>query len=152
MAFNDVPLGDAGRNYYQQQFGSRVQNIRKSGAAPTSAKPGCLGGGGMAGGGCIAVLIVVRIIIAVAVGTGGSSYNNSYDNNYNDTDTPAIEWTNDDRPDPPMTPDQANPWKPAEVDPPRFPPEDPIFKPDPPLIPDPDPLVPMPDPDPKGDK
>lgn len=156
MAFNDVPLGDAGRNYYQQQFGSRVQNIRKYGAAPTSAKSGCLGTGGMAGGGFVALLVAVRIIIAIAVGMGGSSYdsgNNYSTPSFND-DPPPPDWNNDLKVDPPPFQND-RPWaNPDWQDRPIFPPVDPnppIFVPDdPPRIPDPPIFVP--DDGPKDDK
>ena len=107
MALDDVPLNDAGRDYYNRQFGSRVQNIRKYGATPpTARKAGCLG----AGGGIFAVVVVIRIIAAVAW-VGSSSYNNSY--NYDPPNItipdppPQIDWKNDIPVDPPVDPNGA---------------------------------------------
>lgn len=152
MAFNDVPLGDAGRNYYQQQFGSRVQNIRKVGAAPATRNSGC----GMVGGGAVALLVLIRIIIAVAVGMGGSSYNSG--SNYSapsvNYDPPQqIDWNNDLKVDPPVRDER--PWaNPDWQNPPVFPPVDPnppiVLPDDPPRFPD----LPIfvPDDGPKEDK
>jgi hypothetical protein len=84
MALNDGSLQDAGRNYYESQFGGRVQNIRKYGATPPSSSRGCLGAG--AGGGVVALLVVIRIIIALAVGS------QSYDSSYNTYTPPPINY------------------------------------------------------------
>lgn len=108
MAFNDGSLQDAGRNYYEGQFGDRVRNVRKAGAAPaTSSGRGCLGAG--AGGG-VALLVLIRIIVALAVGVGSHSYDSDY-NGYTPTpitiDPPQqVEFNND----PPL-------WQPNRDDP-----------------------------------
>jgi hypothetical protein len=69
MALNDVPLNDAGRDYYARQFGSRIQSVRKQGATPprSSASPGCARvGGGIAVG-------VICLIVRLFFGFGSSS-------------------------------------------------------------------------------
>jgi hypothetical protein len=97
MALEDVPLEDAGGDYYDRKFSGRVRDIRKSGAASTrKSRSGA--NGWAAGGGVVAVLVVIRIIIAIAVGVSGSS-SSSY-NNYNSYQTPTtpatapIDWNN----------------------------------------------------------
>jgi hypothetical protein len=73
MALNDVPLNDAGRDYYARQFGSRIQSVRKHGAAPptSSVNPGCArAGGGVAVG-------VICLIVRLLIGFGSSSSSTS---------------------------------------------------------------------------
>ena len=171
MAFNDVPLNDAGRDYYNRQFGDRVQNIRKYGAAPPTARgSGCLGTGGAAGGGIFAIIVVIRIIAAVAW-VGSSNYDSSY-NNYNSyeapnvtiPDPPPADFRDQFHADPPFDPNGFNPnpglGQPDQpifvppFDPPVVQPDDPLVRPDPPAVPVPDPNPPaVPGDDkPDGDK
>ena len=165
MALNDVPLNDAGRDYYNQQFGARVQNIRKYGATPPSPRnAGCLGTGGAAGGGLFAIIVVIRIIAAVAW-VGSSSYDS--DSNYNNYTPPTftvpdpppqVDWQNNLPVDPPKDPNGPN-WNPplGQPDQPPFilppldppvvaPPDDPPVAPDPPLIVPPNDPPAVPDP------
>ena len=119
MALNNLPLNDAGGDYYARQFGNRIQNIRKYGATPpTQRKAGCLGSGGAVGGGIFAVIVLIRIIAAVAwIGSSNS------DSNYNTYDPPnitipdpppPIDWQNNVQVDPPMDPNCAE-WQSAVV-------------------------------------
>ncbi len=163
MALNNLPLNDAGGDYYARQFGNRIQNIRKYGATPpTQRKAGCLGSGGAVGGGIFAVIVLIRIIAAVAwIGSSNS------DSNYNTYDPPnitipdpppPIDWQNNVQVDPPMDPNapNGNPplWQPGQpiilppLDPPPAQPDDPLIRPDPPgvIVPDQPPAVPDPNP------
>ena len=89
MAHNNLPLEDAGRDYYARQFDDRVRNIRKSGAAAPAGKSGGFASRGAIGGGVIAVLVLVRVIFAVIAGVSESSSDSSY-NNYNYTPQPIM--------------------------------------------------------------
>jgi hypothetical protein len=69
-------LNDAGRNYYEEQFGGRIRQITKRGAAPAARTPnpdagGCLSGVGRVGG----TVIVIAVITAIRL---GSRSNHSY--------------------------------------------------------------------------
>ena len=107
MALNDVPLEDAGRDYYAQQFGNRIQNIRKYGATPPSPRnSGCLGTGGAAGGGIRRDDRRHPHHRAVAVGVGSSSYDNSYNylrpaDDHHPDPPPQVDWKNNLQVDPP---------------------------------------------------
>jgi hypothetical protein len=92
MALDDVPLEDAGRDYYAKQFGDRVRNIRKYGAAPPSRNPGGRGSRWGAVGGVVALLFVIRIIVAAVTAVSAPSPS-SY-NNYNSYQPPT-RWNND---------------------------------------------------------
>ncbi|HBI46948.1 MAG TPA: hypothetical protein DDY78_29460 [Planctomycetales bacterium] len=139
MALDDVPLEDAGRDYYDRQFSGRVRNIRKYGSAPPPRKSRSGASGWAAGGGVVAVLVVIRIIIAVAVGVGTSS-SSSY-NNYNSYQTPTmpsnppIDWNNNVQVEP-------RPWQIQPGDLPDFQQDERLFPPIPPVVFDPDPLPP----------
>jgi hypothetical protein len=141
MALDDVPLEDAGRDYYDRQFSGRVRNIRKYGAAPPARKSRSGATGWAAGGSVVALLVVIRIIIAVVVGVGGSS-SSSY--NYNSYQTPTmpsnppIDWNNNIQVEP-------QPWQVQPRALPDFQQEERMFPPVPPVILDPDlppPVVP----------
>ena len=86
MALNDVPLEDAGGDYYARQFNSRVRNIRKHGKAPPSRNSGGRANGWAAGAGVVALLVAIRIIVAVVFAVNGSS---SSDYNTHDSYQPA---------------------------------------------------------------
>ena len=170
MALSDGSLNDAGRDYYDRQFGNRVQNIRKYGAAPPTARgAGCLGTGGAAGGGIFAIIVVIRIIAAVAW-VGSSSYDSGY-NNYNyepptpitiPDPQPAVDFRDQLHIDPPLDPNGLNgdpaAWQPGQpifvppLDPPVAQPDDPLIRPDPPALPDPNPPAMPADDKPDGDK
>jgi hypothetical protein len=92
MALGDVPLEDAGRDYYAKQFDGRVRNIRKYGAAPPSRNPGGRSSRWGAVGGVVALLFVIRIIVA-AITAANAPSPSSY-NNYNSYQPPA-RWNND---------------------------------------------------------
>jgi hypothetical protein len=138
MALDDVPLEDAGRDYYDRQFSGRVRNIRKSGAAPPARKSRSGATGWAAGGSVVALLVVIRIIIAVVVGVGGSS-SSSY--NYNSYQTPTmpsnppIDWNNNIQVEP-------QPWQVQPRDLPDFQQDERMIPPIPPVIFDPEPLPP----------
>lgn len=165
MALNDGSLNDAGRDYYNQQFGNRVQNIRKYGATPPTARgSGCLGTGGAAGGGIFAIIVVIRIIAAVAW-VGSSNYDSGYNNyetpNITIPDPPPVNWQDNIQVDPPVDPNVLNPnppWQPDQpiilppLDPPVVQPDDPLIRPDPPVILDPNPPAIPGDDKPDGDK
>jgi hypothetical protein len=161
MALDDVPLEDAGRDYYDRQFSGRVRNIRKSGAAP-ARKSGSGATGWAAGGGVVAVLVVIRIIIAVVVGVSTSSSSNY--NNYNNYQTPTMpsnppfDWNQggqggageDHTPTMPANPpidwnnnmqEEPQPWQVQPQAVPDFQ-QDELFPPIPPVVFDPDPLPP----------
>jgi hypothetical protein len=72
MALNDVPLNDAGRDYYARQFGSRIQSVRKRGAAPptSSTNPGCARAG--VGVGVGVICLIARLLIGF--GPSSSTY------------------------------------------------------------------------------
>ncbi len=90
MALNNGGLEDAGREYYDKQFGARIGNIRKPGATPPASGGGRKGGtGGAIGGGVIALLVLGRIILGCA-GSGSSSYNSTYTPTYNYTPPPPV--------------------------------------------------------------
>jgi len=98
MALDDVPLEDAGRDYYARQFDSRVRNIRKYGKAPPSRNSGSRANGWAAGAGVVALLVVIRIIVAVVFAVNGSSSSdyNIYDS-YQSPPAPnpaPMEWNN----------------------------------------------------------
>jgi hypothetical protein len=142
MALDDVPLEDAGRDYYDRQFSGRVRNIRKYGAAVPARKSRSGASGWAAGGGVVAVLVVVRIIIAVAVGVGTSS-SSSYNNyNYNSYQSPTmplnapIDWNNNIQVEP-------QPWQVLPRDVPDFQQDERLFPPIPPAVFDPDPPPPV---------
>ena len=78
MAFDDVPLEDAGRDYYAKQFGDRVRNIRKYGTAPPSRNSNGRGSGWAVAAVVFAVLVVIRVIITV-MAAGGDSGSRNYD-------------------------------------------------------------------------
>ncbi len=93
MAFNNDQLGDAGRDYYAQQFDGRIKNIRKPGAAPPSGSRGSRGKGGAIGGGVLAVFVLIRIFAACAgAGNSSSSYNSGPSSSYDFTPPPAVEF------------------------------------------------------------
>lgn len=126
MALDDVPLEDAGRDYYARQFDGRVRNIRKYGKTPARNS-----GGWVAGGGVVAVLIVVRIIMAVVFAVGDSSSSSYNYNNYAPT-TPSdrpIEWNNNIQM-------EQQPWQIQQADIPEFDARRERAFPDPPAIPD----------------
>jgi hypothetical protein len=124
MALDDVPLEDAGRDYYARQFDSRVRNIRKYGKAPAARNSGGRANGWAAGGGVVALLIVIRIIVAVVFAVNDSS-SSSY-NNYNSYQAPSMpsNWNNNIQVEP-------QPWQvePA-ADIPEFQGQEPRFLPD----------------------
>ncbi len=141
MAFDNDQLGDAGRDYYAQQFDGRIKNIRKPGAAPPSGSRGSRGKGGAIGGGVLAVFVLIRIFAACAgAGSSNSSYNSGPSSSYDFTPPPAVEF--------PPPPDQ-----PVLVDPPAWPPPDqPVVDPNLPIvIPQPDPPPFIDDPKPPDD-
>jgi hypothetical protein len=143
MALDDVPLEDAGRDYYARKFGDRVQNVRKYGAPPRNT--GGRGSGWAAGAGVVALLVVIRIVIAVVVGVGGSdsSSYNSYSPN-EAYDPPPIDWNQGGA----SQPWQDQPLNRLIMDPPDGQPEDPAVPPglldnvdpdqQPPVVPDDD--------------
>jgi hypothetical protein len=94
MALDDVPLADAGRDYYARQFDSRVRNIRKGGKL-TARKSGRVNGWA-AGVGVVAVLIGLRIVIALIVAASQSS-GNDY-NNYDDSQAAPVPFVNQPKP------------------------------------------------------
>jgi hypothetical protein len=64
------------RNYYDDQFNDRINQIAKPGATPPSGGSGSSGGGGWSlkgglGGGAVLVFIVIRLVLAA--GRLGSS-------------------------------------------------------------------------------
>lgn len=144
MALDDVPLEDAGRDYYDRQFSGRVRNIRKYGAAPPARKSRSGATGWAAGGSVVALLVVIRIIIAVVVGVGGSS-SSSY-NNYNSYQTPTmpsnppIDWNNISGGTAIQV--EPQPWQVQPRDLPDFQQDERLFPPIPPVDFDPDPLPP----------
>jgi hypothetical protein len=139
MALDDVPLEDAGRDYYARQFGNRVRNIRKYGATPPSRNPGGRTNRLGAVGGVVALLFVIGIIVAAVTGVSGPS-SSSY-NNYNSYQSPTmpstapIDWNGNMQGEP-------HPWQVQPRDLPDFQPDVPVFPPDPPVIFDPNPLPP----------
>src|SRR5262249_61745426 len=65
------PMSQDSRNYYDDQFNDRINQIAKPGAAPPrSSGSGSWGGGwglkGGLGGGAVGVFIVIRLVIAAA--------------------------------------------------------------------------------------
>jgi hypothetical protein len=138
MALDDVPLEDAGREYYAKQFDDRVRNIRKSGPSRSN---GGRATGWAAGGGVVAALIAIRVIIAivVAVSNSGSSDYNRYHGYQSPTQpiTAPIDWNDN------MT-GEPRPWQIQQPDAADLPPDIPrpddgprIFDPDlPPGAPD----------------
>jgi hypothetical protein len=95
MSNDDVPLGEAGRDHYARQFGSRIQKIRQDGAPPRSpaGNAGC-GRIGI-GAGVGAVFLIIRLV----VGFGGSSRTS----NYNTYTPPSY-----------TPPPQQAPWQPPD--------------------------------------
>jgi hypothetical protein len=137
MAFDDVPLEDAGRDYYAKQFGGRIRNIRKYGnTAPRKANAG---GGWKAVAGVVGALVVVRIVIAVIVALTqwGSSDFDGYQPQP-PASPAAMQW-NDDRMGEPR------PWQMQRQDDADLPPELPLFRPNDPANLDPGPPVAPPD-------
>jgi hypothetical protein len=73
------PMSQDSRNYYDDQFNDRINQIAKPGAAPPrSSGSGSSGGGwglkGGLGGGAVVVFIVIRLVIAAArVGSSSST-------------------------------------------------------------------------------
>ena len=71
MALNNGGLEDAGREYYDKQFGARIGDIRKPGAAP---RPTASGGNGKKAGGAIGgVVVAVFVLIKIFAACGGDS-------------------------------------------------------------------------------
>jgi len=69
-------MSQESRNYYDDQFNDRINQIAKPGGAPPSGGSGSSGGGGWGlkgglGGGAVLVFIVIRLVIAA--GRLGSS-------------------------------------------------------------------------------
>jgi hypothetical protein len=130
MALNDVPLEDAGGDYYARQFDSRVRNIRKYGKAPPARNSGGRANGWAAGAGVVALLVVIRIIVAVS-GSNSSNYN-TYDSYQPATPNSApMEWNDN------IQVEQQQPWKLVPDEPRNFQPDEPLFRLDPPVVPDP---------------
>jgi hypothetical protein len=63
---NDVPLGEGSRRYYEQQFGSRINQIKKGGSAPQRDNSSPNWGGRAGCGGILAVIFLVRLILIFA--------------------------------------------------------------------------------------
>jgi hypothetical protein len=127
MALNDVPLEDAGGDYYARQFDSRVRNIRKYGKAPPARNSGSRANGWAAGAGVVALLVVIRIIVAVVFAVSGSSSSdyNTYDS-YQSPATPnsaPMEWNNNIQV-------EQQPWQVPPADIPEFQPHERMFPPD----------------------
>ncbi len=117
MALGDVPLEDAGRDYYAQKFDNRVRNIRKYGNARSRSTGGRVNG--WAGGaGVAAVLIGIRMMMLVV---GGSQSSSTDYNNYRGYQAPTMpgDWDNNIQAEP-------QPW--------QVQPDEPKFRPDPPVI------------------
>jgi hypothetical protein len=96
MSNDDVPLGEAGRDHYARQFGSRIQKIRQYGAPPRSpaANAGCGRVGIGAGVG------VIFLIIRLVFGLGWSGRSSNYNTYTPPTYTPPpqqIQWPPPDR-------------------------------------------------------
>lgn len=77
MGFDDVPLEDAGRDYYARQFGDRVRNIRKYGAPPSSRNSAGRGSAWMVAAVVFTVLVVIRVLSTVL--SAGDSSSSNYD-------------------------------------------------------------------------
>jgi hypothetical protein len=112
MALDDIPLEDAGRDYYARQFDSRVRNIRKYGSAPPARNSGGRANGWVAGAGVVAVLIAIRMIMAVVI---AGSHSSSAE--YNDYQAP------------PTFENQSKPWEVAPIEPANVQPDDPQLGP-----------------------
>jgi hypothetical protein len=141
MALDDVPLEDAGRDYYAKQFGDRVRNIRKYGAAPPSRNPGGRTSRWGAVGGVVALLFVIRIIVAAAIAVNAPSPS-SY-NNYNSYQPPT-RWNNDVQVEPQPWQRQPVDLPDAQADEQKLPPElrALLEREPPPVVPDNDPKRP----------
>ncbi|HTU19276.1 MAG TPA: hypothetical protein VMG10_14545 [Gemmataceae bacterium] len=84
---NDVPLGEEARNYYEQQFGNRIHQIKKGGgSAPQRNSSGPSWGGGRAGCGVVFAVIFLLRLIFLFVRTQSSTP--SYD--YSTTQQPPF--------------------------------------------------------------
>lgn len=120
MAFDDVPLEDAGRDYYAKQFGDRVRNIRKYGTASPARNSGGRRSGWAVVAAAFAVLVVIRVIITV-IAAGGDSSPTNYDDD-------AIQT-------------EPHPWQMQQPDARAFQPDEPWTRPTPVVV-DPDRLPP----------
>ena len=109
MALDDIPLEDAGRDYYARQFDGRIRDLRKGGKAPPR-NSGRRATGWAAGGGVVAALIGIRIIIAL-VAAGSNSSSSNY-NNYNNFQAP------------PVVVNESKPWQVEPIEPVNAPPDD----------------------------
>jgi hypothetical protein len=138
MAFDDVPLEDAGRDYYARQFGHRVRNIRKFGNPP-SRKANASGSGWKAVAGVVGAFVVIRIVIGVIVALSERGPSDFDPYQPQAPASPAsINW-NDDRMGEPQ------PWQMQRQDDADLPPELPLFRPNEPANLDPGPPVAPPD-------
>jgi hypothetical protein len=83
---NDVPLGEGSRQYYEQQFGDRIRQVKKGGGQPSGGSSGNWGKGGC--GTVVLIFIGIRVISALFRSSGPSSQ--SY--HYNPPSPPAIQF------------------------------------------------------------
>lgn len=73
---NDVPLGEGARQYYEQQFGARIRQVKKGGGQPSGGSSGNWGKGGC--GTIVLVFIGIRVIAALFRSSGPSSQSYHY--------------------------------------------------------------------------
>jgi hypothetical protein len=74
---DDVPIGEGARNYYEQQFGSRIEKI-SAGAARSKPAPSSSNWGGRGVGGGIAVAVFILIRVVIGLSSANKSSHTSY--------------------------------------------------------------------------